>query len=314
VDRNTLRRVALAVLAVLALGVTAATIDSAVVSEGGRLGVGQTPTGGVGSGDAAGFGADRSRAAARLALPSPCFPVLNDPRFLGGAAVVALGGLYLIYRDTESLLPPLALGLAFGIPLFIVHQLLTACTDPPVEPRFAFGLGSAGNATFPIPEGAGGAAGAAVARTVSTPSLLLGFLLILAILGSFVLLLGATGDETEPEAPESPADPEVDVAAVGRAAGAAADRIEDDADVDNEVYRAWTEMTAHLDVSNPRSSTPSEFAAAAVDAGMARGDVEELTALFEEVRYGGAEPTPERERRAVDALRRIESAYAGEEP
>jgi hypothetical protein len=42
-------------------------------------------------------------------------------------------------------------------------------------------------------------------------------------------------------------------------------------------------------------------------------DVRELTDLFEEVRYGDREVTAERERRATDALRRIEESYAEEE-
>jgi len=103
-----------------------------------------------------------------------------------------------------------------------------------------------------------------------------------------------------------------DAAAVGRAAGRAADRIEDSEGVGNGVYRAWVEMTRHLDVEHPESSTPSEFAAAAAEAGLDGDDVEELTWLFEEVRYGGREATADRESRAVEALRRIESAYAGD--
>jgi hypothetical protein len=80
----------------------------------------------------------------------------------------------------------------------------------------------------------------------------------------------------------------------------------------NEIYRAWLEMTRHLAVDRPRSSTPTEFAEAAVDAGMAREDVRELTDLFELVRYGGEAPTPDRVDRARDALRRIERTYGGE--
>lgn len=101
-------------------------------------------------------------------------------------------------------------------------------------------------------------------------------------------------------------------AALGRAAGRAADHIENAAPVDNEVYRAWREMTDLLDVSDPASTTPGEFAAAARDAGMAPGDVEELTRLFREVRYGGSDPTDEYERRAVAVLRRIEAEYAAD--
>ncbi|WP_390215270.1 DUF4129 domain-containing protein [Halobaculum halobium] len=80
--------------------------------------------------------------------------------------------------------------------------------------------------------------------------------------------------------------------------------------MENEVYRAWREMTGALAVDNPRSTTPAEFAVAAVDAGMDRDDVDTLTDLFEAVRYGAEPVTPEREREAVDALRRIEETYA----
>src|SRR5699024_8288810 len=95
-------------------------------------------------------------------------------------------------------------------------------------------------------------------------------------------------------------------AELGRAAGTAADRIADDRSADNEIYRAWREMIEQLDMGNPRSRTPEEFARAATDAGMAREDVIELTDVFRAVRYGGIDATDEREARAVAALRRIE--------
>lgn len=118
-----------------------------------------------------------------------------------------------------------------------------------------------------------------------------------------------TGDEQETAAPtDEPEDPE----AVAAAAGRAADYIERGPDLSNAVYRAWSEMTDALDVREAETSTPGEFAAAAVAAGMDRDDVGELTRLFEEVRYGDAEPSTEREQRAIDALRRIEGSYAAE--
>jgi hypothetical protein len=46
---------------------------------------------------------------------------------------------------------------------------------------------------------------------------------------------------------------------------------------------------------------------------MDSADVDRLTTLFEAVRYGGREPTPERERTAIETLRRIEAQYAGED-
>ncbi|WP_435363362.1 DUF4129 domain-containing protein [Haloarchaeobius sp. DYHT-AS-18] len=107
-------------------------------------------------------------------------------------------------------------------------------------------------------------------------------------------------------------DAPVDTQAISTAAGRAADRIESSSDVDNEIYRAWVEMTRHLPVDHPETSTPREFERAAVDAGFDRADVQTLTDLFESVRYGAADATPEREARAVEALRRLEAHNEGE--
>ncbi|WP_436932766.1 DUF4129 domain-containing protein [Halosimplex halobium] len=104
---------------------------------------------------------------------------------------------------------------------------------------------------------------------------------------------------------------DVDLSAVGRAAGAAADRLDADADLTNEVYRAWDEMRALVDAGDPETTAPGEFAEAAVAAGMDPDDVAELTELFAEVRYGGRDPA-DRADRAVAALRRIERTYADE--
>ncbi|WP_135366704.1 DUF4129 domain-containing protein [Halosimplex halophilum] len=116
--------------------------------------------------------------------------------------------------------------------------------------------------------------------------------------------LEGVGDD---RAGDEPGD--VDLSAVGRAAGAAADRIDADADLTNEVYRAWDEMRALVDAGDPETTAPGEFAEAAVAAGMDPDDVAELTELFAEVRYGGRDPA-DRADRAVAALRRIERAYA----
>ncbi|ACV11351.1 hypothetical protein Huta_1175 [Halorhabdus utahensis DSM 12940] len=136
--------------------------------------------------------------------------------------------------------------------------------------------------------------------------------LTLALVGALVFLFvrTGTGDPIDVDEPTDPAD-EPDLQAVGEAAGNAADRIESRADVDNEVYRAWREMVRHLPVSDPETTTPEEFEATAVAAGMRPDDVAELTRLFAEVRYGERDPDG-REERALDALRRIEAAHAGE--
>lgn len=129
--------------------------------------------------------------------------------------------------------------------------------------------------------------------------------IVLVAIGLFVKSRLATDDEsTEGIAATAKAE-------VGSVAGDTADRIEDaSADqVENAIYDAWYRMTTILDVENPNTSTPREFAAAAVDAGFDREDVEELTSLFEAVRYGHESPTAVTERRAVEILRRIEATY-----
>jgi hypothetical protein len=129
----------------------------------------------------------------------------------------------------------------------------------------------------------------------------LGVLAVLAGVGLFAvvrLLAGGPDDRDNPKAADrTGSDPEGDGRPAARVTSV---------DPENGVYRAWWAMIRGLDVSDPRARTPTEFAAAAADAGMSRGAVAALTDLFEGVRYGGREPTAAREARAAAALRRIE--------
>lgn len=150
-----------------------------------------------------------------------------------------------------------------------------------------------------------------VVSVVTSPVGGLGLLVLLGVLavGLAIRSAGRGGpDAGEDDNGEDEAADDGTLADVGRAAERAADRL-DESDPDNAVYEAWLEMTRLLAVDDPTTSTPGEFATAAVDAGMARADVERLTSVFEGVRYGGADPTAEREREARAAFRRIEQAY-----
>mgnify|MGYP000268306990 CR=1 FL=1 len=170
--------------------------------------------------------------------------------------------------------------------------------------------------------GGGGAAGFYVDLPVSIPGSnsipLPGPALVLTALAAAAAALWYRSDtdvsleEFGDDDDASRAGGEADLSAVGRAAGAAADRIDADADVDNEVYRAWDEMRAHVDAVDPETTAPGEFAEAAVAAGMDPDDVAELTDLFAQVRYGGRDPEA-RADRAVAALRRIEAAYTDDD-
>lgn len=73
----------------------------------------------------------------------------------------------------------------------------------------------------------------------------------------------------------------------------------------DEVDRLWLAMARRLDVDDPESTTPAEFAREAVRAGMDPDGVRTLTDAFEEVRYGGAGVTEDRKRRAREGYRKL---------
>lgn len=106
-------------------------------------------------------------------------------------------------------------------------------------------------------------------------------------------------------APSSTGTRESDVA---NAAGRAAEHILSATEPphENDVYLAWWEMTNALEVGDPASCTPGEFAEAAVAAGLDPTDVDTLTTHFEEVRYGDAPVTDDRREVVATALERIE--------
>lgn len=74
---------------------------------------------------------------------------------------------------------------------------------------------------------------------------------------------------------------------------------------ENDVHRAWYAMARHLDVTAASSDTPRELAGTAIDQGLEREAVRDLTTQFERVRYGQGQPTAEREQRALAALERL---------
>lgn len=78
---------------------------------------------------------------------------------------------------------------------------------------------------------------------------------------------------------------------------------------ENTVEIAWLAVVSNLDDLPGETQTTDEIAARAIDAGMDETAVSGITTLFEEVRYGGAIATPERERRALDYLDRLDDRY-----
>jgi hypothetical protein len=320
VQRSTARTAAVAILCILALSAAAATLDSSTaVGEGG--GPGQPGSFYPESNTTQSTSTPVEQAPdqgplAETMQNTACIPALRDPLVMVPLIAVIVGGAVLLGRRRDWALSFGMLAILTSGPLFFfwlaVWFTLTGCETPDAnaEPSASIQNGSQ------LPPGGGGAGGQGTAAATPDPSLLMLAVVGVALVAALAVFVRGTGDdvvERHGDDDEGALAQAAAIASIAETAGEAADRIEASGAVDNEVYRAWREMTIDLPVERPASSTPAEFREAAVDAGMARGDVAELTDLFEEVRYGGYEATEDREQRAVEALRRIESAYGGGE-
>ena len=298
-NRGTALTLAFALLVAASLGLAAATLDTAVqpdAAAGG--GVAETS-------DSAGDG--------RMDVPQPpvmvgverdpCIEALAEPPAIA-AILLALGLLFGYLRRTSgSTGIAAAVTAGAAVPTGTTWRYLTDCTQ--ILPQ-DLEEEEAGPQEFASPENGSLFESAAGTATSSPTALAALFVVGMLALGVLALVLSRRGgDEETTLEPDDDAD-DADLSAARTAAGAAADRIDEGDDLDNEVYRAWRELADSLDVAAPDSSTPGEFARAAVEAGLDPEPVADLTSVFEEVRYGGADPTGDREGEAVDALRRIE--------
>ncbi len=289
------RNLLIAIIAIAAVALAAATLESTVVPERG----GPSGPGFIGEqGDGGLFPSAQSR-------PPPGFslniPFLFEIFVIAAAIAVAISilGMFVYWRETLQLL---AAAIALFAIIYVLFELLGTGALPQESPT-----GEVGNGSFL----GGGGGGDVETSQPSPPSVILLAILSLAFLATAIAIVRARGTPV-PDTAEDEHAAGADPAAVGRAAGRAAERLEGEADVDNEVYRAWREMTELLDVENPETSTPGEFATAAVEAGLGQSDVAELTRLFEDVRYGPAPPSEPLERRASTVFRRIQDRYAEE--
>lgn len=90
--------------------------------------------------------------------------------------------------------------------------------------------------------------------------------------------------------------------------------LEGGADVKDTVMRCYFEMNRILSqqrgISRSATMTPREFEQELRGAGLPEGDIEELTRLFESVRYGARIPDEQQERQAVACLTSIAESCA----
>jgi len=292
VDRRTLTVLAVVALGVVALGLSAATLTTPEES-------GQSP---------------ESRDPPPETQPEADGSNLPVPDLLwtlllvvGGLALLA-SLVYLAVYDRRRL----AEFLGILVVILVIGLLAQSLGFQPADPNVTGGgsPGQTGEGGESERETGAGSGQADDSTAVAVPALLLGAVFLVLLFVSYLLVertvAGSGPTETTESEPQEPA-------VLGEIAGQAADRIESGGDhttaADNEVYRAWREMAAQLDIEREATTTPREFEAQATEVGMAADDVHELRRLFEEVRYGGASPTEDRERRAVTVLRRVESQY-----
>ncbi|SFS55220.1 DUF4129 domain-containing protein [Halostagnicola kamekurae] len=297
VSRNDLAlRIGAALAAIVSIGLVAATIRSPLET-GGTGGSGGGEDGGSGVGGQSGFQSGGGESVPEF------FEYLVYALLIVVAIAIAW---YLLFHRRELLGMVAAVIAVVGVLVLLVWLFMELGGDPNLEPPNR----SAGSQPG---QGGGNPGQGERERTPISIGPLVGVLAVItAIFAGALVLTNRRSDGDELAASEeSGLEDDIERAAVGEAAGRAATRIEAaDDDVDNEVYRAWEEMTELLEVDRPETSTPGEFADAAIDAGLAREHVKDLTRLFEAVRYGGVETTAEMEARAVAVLREIETEYA----
>ncbi|NUC71844.1 DUF4129 domain-containing protein [Haloterrigena sp. SYSU A558-1] len=314
-DRDTGRVVAIAVLCCLAVVLAAATLPSMVENggSGGGFGGGDGGASDVeeqGEPPAADSGAGGGEA---FEFTELCVAFLDSE--LGFLALV-LGAVGIAALATRSYDTKITLMLSVALlPLVVLVFVVltggcgTQTLEPPAPPA---DIQPPAENESGGPLGGGDGDGSVSGPTL--PSLLVLTVLLVTVVGAFAALFYSGDDEGRESAdPVAEPDDTVQRGELGRAAGEAADRIEAGDDFENDVYRAWREMTEPLSVDRPDSSTPGEFAAAARDAGLDPSHVDELRTMFEDVRYGDRSVTDDRERRAVELLRRIEATYADDD-
>ena len=304
------RIVVLVVAAVCVAGLALAAATVSTPSSDDRSGDGAGPGSGVPT-ETAGNGQPAGETGDGGGLP--------DYLLYAGVVIFIITALTALYFLTKALNVRTAVIVAVALALILVVGMLALSAIMDLSAFLGDGRPAETPTPTPTPGGGGGDGNGRVptespTQNTDVPIVLLGvFGVVALLLVAAIYRFSGTDTEVAVSTPAEEDESETGtVQAVGEAAGRAADQLEADTEtVENTIYRAWREMTDALDVENPRTTTPEEFADVAIDAGMDADDVRELTWLFEEVRYGDAHVTDEREQRAREALRRIQETYAG---
>lgn len=288
-DQRSLLAIIIAMLGVLAISLAAAAISAPVGPEVG------TGTGGEGDGDALISPPEQLEEPPEVV---EIFPNWVSPLLTALAIVATIFLILYLIRYWKESIPVLVVAILAVIGLWFFLGSLSPTFDPPSMPTEPISSELAGgdNGDGDPPNGA-----------IETPLVLI-VLFGLALLG---VVFAIFSQEVRSTPNTSDVEDETTVSEKMRhLAGRTVARLENANDTDviapeNEIYRAWQDMTALLDVPDPETTTPKQFQAAAIDAGLDPNPVAELTHLFKEVRYGQYEPTTDRTKRAIAAFEQI---------
>ncbi|WP_222918860.1 DUF4129 domain-containing protein [Natrinema sp. SYSU A 869] len=312
-DRDTGRVVLLALLCCLAVVLVAATLPSMVENGGNGGGFGSADGGS--NGDEPGDSSEVDSGPemdTTFNFSGLCVEFLDSGVGFFGLVLGAVGIAALATRSYDTRLTIMLSVALLPLVVLVFVVLTSGCGTQTLESP-----APAADLPPPAENGSGGPSGGddGTVTGLTLPSLLVLTVLLVTIVGAFAALFytGSDGEERESAQSAAESDDAIQRSALGRAAGQAADRIESGDDFENDIYRAWREMTEPLEVDRPASSTPGEFAAAARDAGLDPSHVDELRTMFEDVRYGDRPVTDDHERRAVEILRRIEAVYGDDD-
>lgn len=303
-EESRLRAVIVLVLAVTAIAVAGATIDGGSAG-GGSPGVGSGSGSGLGDGEEGGL-----------------VPLPDDPGPLDGSDWVgALLGLVfalafvlllaLLVREVLRRNWRNLTTIAGLVALVIVLAVVTGIGFRRLSEVFSDLFGSSGNPGGLGGEGGVGIGGAESGGAIDLPLTALLALFGAAFLGAVLLAYLSRGDSADgSSAPDAPAGAALDPGSpASTATSPSVAASSHDVPADNDVYRAWLALVDAAD-ADPSRDSPETVARRAVEAGVDERVVRDVTSLFEEVRYGGAPVTPERERRAASAVERIGGASA----
>lgn len=315
VYRRTAGTAAVALIAVLALALAAAALPSPVlIQDDGSVGEGTG--GGIGQGTGDGTGAADGgfeRPEWLGPLVAVTFALL---RVLGTLAMLLLLALlvYVTVTRRDALLSALRELLA-RIPAAVAQVVALAVFALALLILFPGGGVPESAPIVPFVGEGGGGETSASTPTTPPPTAILAVLLVLGVGSALVLGVrswvrsrsesesGADGDEAKDGAGDTADAP----GETSRSGDQAPEGIESNATPTDAVMAAWHEMATLVTDGKPRTTTPRQVTAQAIAAGLDPDDVEVLTRLFEDVRYGDVELTEEQKHRALRALDRIEA-------